>query len=283
MPKNRFPTASWSERLRVDGPVDLAAIDTSASPGVLDKDAAEPLSAGLQRSLSDLQERLFASSLFGGERAVLLVIQGMDTAGKGGVVKRVAGSMDPQGITHHAFKRPTPEELAHDFLWRVRTQLPKPGHIGIFDRSHYEDVLVPLVRGTIDGEHLAERYAQINEFEHEVTASGTAIVKVMLHVGRDEQKKRLLRRLDRSDKHWKFSVDDIDDRALWPVFQDAYAAALSATSTEDAPWHVVPADRKWYSALAVQQLVDETLRSFDLGWPRATYDVDEQRTRLLTT
>ncbi len=283
MTKHGARAADWSKRLRVDGPIDLAAIDTGATPGVLDKDAGEELFDGTSRSLATLQEQLFAASLSGGKRSVLIVLQGMDTAGKGGTVKRVAGSMDPQGITHHAFKKPTEEERAHPFLWRVEKELPPPGHIGIFDRSHYEDVLVPRVHELITSEELTMRYAEINEFERRLVEGGTTVLKVMLHLGRDEQKNRLLRRLERSDKHWKFNPGDVDDRALWPLFQDAYEVALTATSTSHAPWHVVPADRKWYSALAVQQLLDEALRALDLGWPAADYDVAEQRARLLAT
>jgi PPK2 family polyphosphate:nucleotide phosphotransferase len=281
--KHSAPSTDWSRRLRVSGPVDLAAIDTSATPGALDKDAGEDIFSGTSKSLATLQEKLFANSLFGGRHSVLLVLQGMDTAGKGGTVKRVAGSMDPQGITHHAFKKPTEEELAHPFLWRVEKELPTPGRIGIFDRSHYEDVLVPRVHELISSEELTARYAEINEWERRLVEGGMVALKVMLHLGRDEQKSRLLQRLERSDKHWKFNPGDVDDRALWPLFQDAYEVALTETSTEHAPWHVVPADRKWYSSLAVQQLLDEALRGLELGWPTPDYDVEEQRKRLLAT
>jgi PPK2 family polyphosphate:nucleotide phosphotransferase len=272
---------TWTRRLRVEAPVDLASIDTGLTPGVLDKDAANDAFEGTARSLAKLQEKLFANSLFGGERSVLLVLQGMDTSGKGGVVKRVAGPMDPQGITHHAFKKPTEEELAHHFLWRVEQRLPQPGQIAIFDRSHYEDVLVPRVHESVTSEELTARYAEINDFERRLVEGGTTIIKVMLHLGEVEQKNRLLRRLERSDKHWKFSPADVDDRALWPLFRDAYEGALSATSTPHAPWHVVPADHKWYSALAVQQLLDEALSGLALKWPDPDYDIEEQRRRLL--
>jgi PPK2 family polyphosphate:nucleotide phosphotransferase len=274
---------TWSRRLRVDGPVDLASLDTGATPGVLDKDAGAEMFDGTARSLAKHQEKLFANSLSGGTRSVLLVLQGMDTAGKGGVVKRVAGAMDPQGIAHAAFKRPTEEELGHHFLWRIEKQLPQPGHIGIFDRSHYEDVLSPRVHESVTSEELATRYQEINQFEHRLTEGGMTIVKVMLHLGRDEQKNRLLRRLERSDKHWKFNPGDVDDRTLWPLFQDAYEVALTETSTAHAPWHIVPADHKWYSALAVQQLLDEALSALHLTWPQPGYDVDEQRARLLAS
>ncbi|MDO9397198.1 MAG: polyphosphate kinase 2 family protein [Herbiconiux sp.] len=267
--------------MRAPVPLDLAAIDTAATTGVPGKEEAADVVGGSARTLATLQEKLFAQSLFGGTRSVLLVLQGMDTAGKGGTVKRVVGSMDPQGLAHHAFKKPTEEELAHPFLWRIEKRLPAPGMIGVFDRSHYEDVLVPRVHESISSEEITARYAEINAFEQRLVDSGTAVLKVFLHLGAEEQRKRLLRRLDRRDKHWKFSPADIDDRALWPLFQDAYEVALGATSTEAAPWHVVPADHKWYSALAVQQLLEETLQSLDLHWPEATYDVAAERARLL--
>lgn len=283
MTKHSASQTTWSDRLRAVTPLELAGIPTGQTPGAVDKEAGEERFEGTARSLAKLQEKLFAASLFGGERSVLIVLQGMDTAGKGGVVKRVAGSVDPQGIAHHAFKRPTEEELAHPFLWRIEKQLPAAGHIGVFDRSHYEDVLVPRVHGSLPAEAITERYAQINAFEKTLTDSGTTVLKVFLHLGRDEQKNRLLRRLDRSDKHWKFNPGDVDDRALWPRFQEAYEAAFAATNTAWAPWHVVPADHKWYSALAVQQLLEEALTAMDLGWPEADYDVEEQRARLLAT
>lgn len=277
------PAGEWHDRLRAELPFDIAAQHTGATPGILDKDSAEEEFAGTGRSLSKLQEKLFADSLFGGKRSVLIVLQGMDTAGKGGVVKRVVGSVDPQGISHRAFKRPTQEELSHPFLWRIEKALPTPGHIGVFDRSHYEDVLVPKVHGSLTDAQLAERYAIINDWERKLVDGGTAVIKVFLNLGYAEQKNRLLRRLDRSDKHWKFNPGDVDDRALWPLFQDAYQETINATSTDVAPWHVVPADNKWYSALAVQQLLDETLRSLQLTWPAPDYDVDEQRARLIGT
>ncbi len=283
MSKHVAGSGEWSRRLRAATPLDLASLDTGATPGALDKDAAQADFDGTARTLAKLQEKLFADSLAGSGRSVLLVLQGMDTAGKGGVVKRVAGPMDPQGLTHHAFKKPTAEELAHPFLWRVEKQLPTPGQIGVFDRSHYEDVLVPRVHESISSEELVSRYAAINDFEQRLVDGGTTIVKVMLHLGRDEQKNRLLRRLDRSDKHWKFSPADVDDRALWPLFQDAYEVAIGATNTDAAPWHVVPADHKWYSAFAVQQLLAEVLGALDLTWPPASYDVDAERARLLAS
>lgn len=291
MTKHAATGISWSERLRVpwsvgaDGVarIRLADIDTGGMPGVADKEAAAERFDATARTLATLQEQLFASSLYGGERAVLLVLQGMDTAGKGGTVKRVAGSMDPQGLAHHAFKKPTEEESAHPFLWRVEKRLPQPGQIGVFDRSHYEDLLVPRVHGLLGELELSARADEINAFEKRIVDNGTAVIKVFLHLGFDEQKRRLLRRLDRSDKHWKFTEADVDDRALWPRFQAAYEATFTATDSSWAPWHVVPTDRKWYSTLAVQQLLAETLAGFDLSWPQPAWNPDEQRTRLLAT
>lgn len=263
------------------GPVDLAAIPTDATPGFdgHKKDAAIALEE-LGDELADLQERLFAEGRSGGSRSVLLVLQGMDTAGKGGVVRHTVGLVDPQGVRITAFKAPTPEELERDFLWRVREQLPEPGIIGVFDRSHYEDVLIGRVRELAPPEEIERRYDAINEFEAELVTSGTVILKCMLHISADEQKERLQKRLERPDKHWKFDPGDIDDRSLWPAYQEAYGIALERTNTEVAPWHVVPSDRKWYRNLAVGRLLIDTLEGLGLRWPPAGFDVDEQLRRL---
>ena len=211
---------------------------------------------------------------------MLLVLQAMDTAGKGGIVRNVVGAMDPLGLHVTSFKAPTPAEQRHDFLWRIRRRLPAAGYVGIFDRSHYEDVLIHRVRGLSSPEAIEERYGLIREFEEEVTASGTKIVKVMLHISADEQKARLAERLDRPDKHWKFSLGDLDERALWPAYQAAYQLAIERTSTPEAPWCVVPANRKWYARIAVQQLLIDAFRGLDLGWPTADFDVAEAKARL---
>ena len=263
---------------------DLALIDTSSSPGYSGdkKSAAKDLEKNSEE-LATLQERLFAESKFGGERSVLLVLQAMDTAGKGGIIRHVVGGVDPQGVHIHAFKVPTAEELKHDFLWRVRKELPKPGSIGVFDRSHYENVLIHRVRALSTPEVIEQNYDIIRDFEKELVAGGTSIVKVMLHISSDEQKARLQERLDRPDKHWKFNPGDIDERQHWPAYQEAYQIALSRTSTPDAPWYVVPADHKWYARWAVQSLLLGALRSLDPQWPAADYDVEEQKKRLAAT
>ena len=257
----------------------LADVDPSSTPGFIgDKAAGEASLKTGSAELAELQEKLFASSKFGSSKSVLLVLQAMDTAGKGGIVDHVLGETNPQGITAYAFKSPTDEEKQHDFLWRIRKQLPQPGYIGVFDRSHYEDVLIHRVRGFSSPETIEERYGLINEFERELVANGTTIVKVMLHISKDEQKKRLQARLDDPAKHWKFNPGDLDERALWDDYQEAYQIAIERTS--EVPWHVVPANRKWFARLAVQRLLLDALRSLELDWPVADYDVEAQKRRL---
>ena len=269
------------ELLRAPGGLRLGDVDTSATPGFTgDKEAGQAALADGVDEFADLQERLFAASRFGDTRRVLLVLQAMDTAGKGGVVKHVVGSVDPQGTRIHAFKAPTDEEKAHDFLWRVRRQLPGPGIIGVFDRSHYEDVLIHRVRGFSAPDVIEERYGIIRDFEQELADAGTAIVKVMLHISSDEQKGRLQDRLDDPAKHWKYNPGDLDERARWPQYMEAYEIAITRTDADHAPWYVVPADHKWYARLAVQHLVVDALRGMELGWPAAGYDVEAEKQRL---
>jgi len=208
------------------------------------------------------------------------VVQGTDTSGKGGIMRHVVGSVDPQGIQYTAFKAPSVEELAHPFLWRIRRALPTPGHIGVFDRSHYEDVLIARVRDLAPAATLGRRYGQINRFEESVATAGTTVVKVLLHLSRDEQKARLQERLDRPEKHWKYHPGDVDERLQWPAYQEAYQLAVERCSSEAAPWHVVPADRKWYARLAVQQLLLEHLRLLAPRWPAADFDVEAEKARL---
>jgi len=272
---------SPSDLLRARAGFDLASIDPNGTPGFGGgkSDGRAALEAASAR-LSEFQEQLWAESRSGRTRSVLLVLQAMDTAGKGGIVRNVVGVMDPLGLQLSAFKAPTPAERRHDFLWRIRRQLPDPGIVGVFDRSHYEDVLIHRVRGLSSPEVIEERYGLIREFEEEVAASGTTIVKVMLHVSADEQKARLAERLDRPDKHWKFSLGDLDERALWPAYQEAYQLAIERTSTPDAPWFVVPANRKWYARIAVQQLLIDAFRGLDLQWPAADFDIAEAKARL---
>ncbi|WP_434739109.1 polyphosphate kinase 2 family protein [Streptomyces katrae] len=262
----------------------LAELDTSATPGgPSGKAAGTEAIARMAAPLADLQERLYAASTAGDRRRLLLVLQGMDTSGKGGTVKHVIGQFNPVGCRVRAFKAPTREERAHSFLWRIEKALPQPGEIGIFDRSHYEDVLVPRVRGLVPADRVERRYAQINAFEKALADDGVTVVKVFLHIGYEEQRERLLARLDDPRKHWKFSPGDLEDRALWPAYQEAYELAMERCSTEAAPWYVVPADRKWYRNWAVGKLLLERLEAIGPQYPPADFDVQECRKRLLAT
>jgi len=263
------------------GPVDLAAVPSDATPGFDgDKKAGKKALADMGDELADLQERLFAEGRAGGARRLLLVLQGMDTSGKGGVLRHTVGLMDPQGVRITSFKAPTEEERRHDFLWRIRRALPPAGYIGVFDRSHYEDVLIARVRELAPPEEIERRYAAIRAFEEELVADGTVLVKCMLHISADDQLERLLARLDDPHKHWKFNPGDLDERARWPAYRDAYEIAVERTHTDAAPWHVVPSGRKWYRNLAIGRLLLDTLRLMDPQWPPADFDVAEQKRRL---
>ncbi|MDQ0075108.1 polyphosphate kinase 2 family protein [Arthrobacter oryzae] len=256
----------------------LADVDPESTPGYPGgKSDGQALLAELDGKLATLQEKLFAEAKFGGSKRVLLILQAMDTAGKGGIVAHVVGAMDPQGVQLKAFKAPTDEEKAYDFLWRIEKEVPAAGMVGVFDRSHYEDVLIHRVRGWASPEELERRYAAINEFEARLTASGTRIVKVMLNISRDEQKARLLARLDDPSKHWKYSSGDMKERAFWDDYMAAYQAAFDKTHTEVAPWHVVPANKKWYARIAVQQLLLQAMEDLNLEWPAAEFDVALER------
>ena len=263
------------------GPVALASIETDAAPGFDGKKAdGQDALLAMQVELADLQERLWAERTAGSERRVLVVLQGMDTSGKGGVLRHTIGLVDPQGVRITSFKAPTEEELAHDFLWRIEKGLPAAGYIGVFDRSHYEDVLIARVRGFADADEIERRYGAINDFEARLVDQGFSIIKCMLHISADEQKARLAERLANPEKHWKYNPGDLDERALWPAYREAYEIALERTSTAAAPWHVVPSDKKWFRNLAVGNLLLDTLRGLDLQWPAADFDVEAETKRL---
>lgn len=282
--KSKQPTSSFREVLRADPGTVLADIDTRGTPGFDgDKDAGQEALADLAEIVSDLQERLYAESTAGGTRSILLVVQGMDTSGKGGIMRHVVGAVDPQGVDITSFKAPTAEERKHPFLWRIRKALPSAGQIGVFDRSHYEDVLIVRVHDMVPRAQWARRYGQINTFEKSVVDTDTTMIKVMLHIGRDEQKERLTERLDRPDKHWKFTPGDIDEREHWDDYQEAYQAVIDKTSTDVAPWYVVPADRKWFARLAVMHLLKEHLEELGPQWPEADFDVAKEQKRLKKT
>jgi len=260
-------------------PVDQ--VDPRARPvGPRDKAAAAEELVDLTERLDRLQEALYAEATAGGVRAVLLVLQGMDTSGKGGVIRHVGGLVNPQGLQIASFKKPTDEELAHHFLWRIRRQLPAPGRIGIFDRSHYEDVLIGRVDEIVPEDVWRRRYTEIVEFEAELVARGVTVVKCMLHISAKEQAERLVARLDDPVKRWKYNPGDVDARAKWPAYQDAYAEAVRRTDTDTAPWYVIPSDRKWYRNWAIAALLAETLAELDPRFPQPSYDVDAERARL---
>jgi PPK2 family polyphosphate:nucleotide phosphotransferase len=271
---------SLDSQLTVTGPVDLASYDSRATTG-FDGGKAKAKGAlqALGDELSDLQEKLFASGHTGaGSQRVLVVLQGMDTSGKGGIVRHVAGLVDPQGLAITSFKKPTPEELEHDFLWRVEKALPGPGMIGIFDRSHYEDVLIGRVRGLADPAEIERRYGAINDFEQAFTASGGVLLKCFLYITPEDQKERLEARLEDPTKFWKYNTGDLDERALWDAYQAAYALAIERCSA--VPWHLVPSGRKWYRNWAVATLLVEQLRALDLQWPAPDFDVEAEKARL---
>jgi PPK2 family polyphosphate:nucleotide phosphotransferase len=204
----------------------------------------------------------------------------MDTSGKGGILRHAVGLVDPQGVHIKSFKAPTRAERRHDFLWRVEREVPGPGMIGVFDRSHYEDVLIARVHSLAPPKELERRYDAINDFEKRLVDSGTTVVKCMLHISPEEQRSRLMARLDDATKLWKFNPGDVDERQHWGEYTKAYETALERTNTKHAPWLVVPGDRKWFGKLAVAQVLLETLQGMDLTWPSPDFDVAEQRARV---
>lgn len=266
---------------KLSGVTSLTEVDSRATPGFpRDKEAGIDALQALGPELADLEERLYAGGTAGDKRSVLLVLQGMDTAGKGGVIEKVVGLVSPLGVRIASFKQPTEEELKHDFLWRIEKQMPAVGELVVFDRSQYEDVLIGRVRKLADDAEIERRYGAIAEFERGYVASGGTIIKCLLHISADDQAERLSARLEDPTKYWKFNPGDIDERQLWPDYQSAYDLVLQRTSTEQAPWFVVPSGRKWYRNWAVAQLLLEHLRALDLQWPPPEYDVQEQRARL---
>jgi PPK2 family polyphosphate:nucleotide phosphotransferase len=273
-----------AELLRLpSGTIDLDQLDPADTPGFPGKKSDAPAATkALAPELEDLQERLFAAGRAPNapDRRILVILQGMDTSGKGGVIRHAIGMVDPQGISIKSFKAPTEEELSHHFLWRIERGLPAPGMIGIFDRSHYEDVLIVRVNQFVPESVWSQRYEEINAFEERLVAEGTVVIKCFLHISAEEQKQRLLARLDDPTKHWKYNPGDVDVRAKWPDYEQAYADALERCSTQHAPWYVVPSNRKWYRNWAVAQLLVEQLRAMNLEWPVADFDVEKEKVRI---
>ncbi|HYN73776.1 MAG TPA: polyphosphate kinase 2 family protein [Nakamurella sp.] len=263
------------------GPVDVTGIDPAATPvGPQSKaDAAQAL-VELTPRLAELQERLYAQSTAGNPRSVLLILQGMDTAGKDGVIGSVLGMVDPDGVHFATFKKPTQEELTHDFLWRIEKQVPEPGFIGVFNRSQYEDVLVARVRELVPESVWSKRYEAINDFEKKLTERDVTVVKCFLHISKEVQKERLLARLEDPTKYWKYNPGDVDERAYWDAYQAAYSAVLEKCGTQHSPWQVIPSDRKWYRNWAVAALLTQTLQTLDPAYPPAEFDVEVEKVRV---
>lgn len=260
------------EQLRVlpGQPVDLSEFPTRSHDAWSGSKAeGKARVKDLAKELSELQEVYYAD----GSRRLLVVLQAMDTGGKDSTIRDVFGRMNPQGVRVTSFKQPTHRELAHDYLWRVHPHVPGSGEIAIFNRSHYEDVLVVRVDEIAPESTWEKRYHHIVEFERLLADEGTRIVKFFIHISEEEQKERLQARLDDPDKHWKFSVGDLETRQKWDVFQAAYADALERTSTDFAPWYVIPGDRKWYRKLVIGEIMVDVLASMDLRYPENEDDL----------
>jgi PPK2 family polyphosphate:nucleotide phosphotransferase len=259
-----------------DGRFRMADVDPDSTPGLKKRKRAEKQMEAAGANLFDLQERLFAEN----KRSVLIVLQAMDTAGKDGTITHVIGNLNPQGVRISTFKAPTPEERRHGFLWRIRRALPVPGVIGIFNRSHYEDVLIARVHALADLKVIERRYDVINQFEKKLVRSGTTVIKFCLHISYDEQRNRLMDRLKDPDKHWKFHESDINERAYWDDYQSAYGIAISRSSTQWAPWYVIPANNKDYRNWAVSKILTETLEEMDPQYPHPKLDIPRLVKRL---
>ena len=261
------PSQAAYPRYRVEPgrPFSLADVDPNESEHYRKKRDVEG-ELGEQRSrISKLQEKLYAED----EQGLLIVLQAMDTGGKDGTIKHVFRGINPQGCRVSSFKAPSAEEAGHDFLWRYHRSVPAKGRIGIFNRSHYEDVLIVRVKDLVPESVWRPRYGLINDFEKGLTAGGITVLKFFLHISKDEQKKRLQSRLDDPEKRWKFSRNDLKERAFWDDYQKAFEDAITECSTEHAPWHVVPANKKWYRNLVIARIIADTLEAMDPRYPEA--------------
>lgn len=281
MPANRWWTEDPRTLLRVGSGFSLDDFDRRGKPGFAGKKPdGKDFGKNAGILLSELQERLYAEGRAGGTRSVLCIVQGLDTAGKGGIARHVMAKVDPQGVALRAFGVPTEEERGHHYLWRIKKALPPAGKIGVFDRSHYEDVLVVRVDELVARDEWEPRFDEINQFEKDLVDSGTVVLKFALMVSHAEQGVRLSERLDRPDKRWKFSENDLATRGKWDEYQLAYEDVFARTSTDHAPWYVIPADRKWYSRAAVIAILTRTMAEMDLGWPVPDWDPSDMRERL---
>ena len=248
---------------KIGGKVSLKDYDPSYTGG-MDKEQAKEETQRLEVRLAELQEKLYAQST----QSLLVVLQAMDAGGKDGTIKKVFESVNPQGVRVSSFKAPNPNDLGHDFLWRIHEQTPLNGYIGIFNRSHYEDVLIVRVNELIPRKMWEKRYDHINNFEKLLADSGTRILKFYLHISKDEQKQRLQDRLDRPEKWWKFAVGDLATREKWDAYMEAYEAALTRCNTEYAPWYIVPANHKWYRDIVVTRAIVEALEDMKVAYPK---------------
>jgi PPK2 family polyphosphate:nucleotide phosphotransferase len=252
-----------------DGRFRMADVNPDSTPGLKNpKRVVRDLNRH-RAALFNLQERLFAEK----KRSLLIVLQGMDTSGKDGTITHVIGGMNPEGVLITTFKAPTPEELRHNFLWRIRKHLPEKAQVGIFNRSHYEDVLIARVHDLAKPQVIEKRYGVINQFERELVREGTTVVKFCLHISYDEQRRRLIERLDDPDKHWKFNPNDLKERPYWDDYMSAYSIAITNCSTTAAPWYVIPADDKDYRNWAVSRILIETLEQMNPQFPHPRLDI----------
>ena len=249
-------------RVKPSGKVDLGDWDTNDNGG-LEKESAREATLELNHRFEALQELLYAE----GKNKVLVVLQATDTGGKDGTIRHVFDTLNPAGVKVASFKKPTSEELSHDYLWRVHSHAPGKGQLTIFNRSHYEDVLVVRVHDIVPEKVWKKRYRHIRDWEQMLADEGTTIVKFFLHISRDEQKERLQARLDTPEKNWKFAQSDLEERKHWDDYQEAFAAMLEETSTKDAPWYVIPANRKWFRNHLISQVLVDTLEGLDMSFP----------------
>ena len=250
-------------------PVRIANFDANSKAGLDNKAQARSMLAEMHEEMRELQRLLYAES----KKSVLVVLQAMDTAGKDSTIRHVLGPLNPQGVSVTSFKAPSSEALAHDFLWRVHPHCPANGMISVFNRSHYEDVLIVKVHEWASAKTIKQRYEHIKAFESLLQDNGTTLIKIYLNISKDEQKKRLQDRLDRPDKHWKFNADDLTERELWPRYMKAYESAMAKTSTAKSPWYIVPANRKWARDVIIASILIRTLRGLKCKYPEQTEDV----------
>ncbi len=258
-------------RVPPEGGFRLAQIPTDDTQGITDKDAAKAELKRNRKKLSELQERLYAED----RQALLLVLQAMDTGGKDSTIRSIMTGINPQGCRIYSFKKPTPPELSRDFLWRVHQKVPPTGHIGIFNRSHYEDVLIVRVHGWAPKRLIEKRYRHINDFERLLSDHGTRVVKVYLHISKEYQLRRFKRRLERPDKWWKFNPADLEERKYWDDYMRAYEIALNRCSKKHAPWYVIPAEKRWFRNLVISRLLLDTLEDMDPQFPKPDFDPED--------